>query len=402
MKKVAFLVEPNFKKLHYGVRNYFSTIKEILSEKFEVEYITYIIFESEVLWYKLNFQDIETGEKKEDKYIKIDKNIKKFNYFKYLRFEKKLVKQKDIFDCYFQFLGTSLKNQNYDICIITNPWLLKRNCKIEAKKIYGFVYDFIANLFVLTKEEKPFDWSNKHRIGYEVYNKICDCIIADSEIICKQYKKIYPEVSDKVFYLKPFPPIYYKNVKYTTEKKENSIILAAPFDSRKGLYNMPELINSIASKLDYLYIFGKPRCTIDEFNDFFSGLNVKKIVYYPSVSNEKLIELYKKCKFLLFPSLEEGLGLPLIEAQICGCRVVTTNKKPMNTLGVNGYLYLNINDDAANKKDKKNKQTEKKFNEIEIKEINEILLDNDFDFKNLSKLSWERFSFQKILDFFSE
>ena len=58
MKKVAFLVEPNFKKLHYGVRNYFSTIKEILSEKFEVEYITYIIFESEVLWYKLNFQDI--------------------------------------------------------------------------------------------------------------------------------------------------------------------------------------------------------------------------------------------------------------------------------------------------------------------------------------------------------
>ena len=94
--------------------------------------------------------------------------------------------------------------------------------------------------------------------------------------------------------------------------------------------------------------------------------------------------------------------MPLIEAQICGCRVVTTNKKPMNTLGVNGYLYLNINDDAANKKDKKNKQTEKKFNEIEIKEIKEILLDNDFDFKNLSKLSWERFSFQKILDFFSE
>ena len=41
-------------------------------------------------------------------------------------------------------------------------------------------------------------------------------------------------------------------------------------------------------------------------------------------------------------------------------------------------------------------------NEIEIKEIKEILLDNDFDFKNLSKLSWERFSFQKILDFFSE
>lgn len=54
------------------------------------------------------------------------------------------------------------------------------------------------------------------------------------------------------------------------------------------------------------------------------------------------------------------------------------------------------------KKIKKINKQKKKFNEIEIKEIKEILLDNDFDFKNLSKLSWERFSFQKILDFFSE
>ena len=80
MKRVAFLVEPNFKNLHYGVRNYFSTIKDILSDDFETEYITYMIFEGEILWYRLVFEDIEDVEKIElDQCISVKKG---FNYLK--------------------------------------------------------------------------------------------------------------------------------------------------------------------------------------------------------------------------------------------------------------------------------------------------------------------------------
>jgi glycosyltransferase involved in cell wall biosynthesis len=32
----------------------------------------------------------------------------------------------------------------------------------------------------------------------------------------------------------------------------------------------------------------------------------------------------------LFPSLAEGFGWPLIEAQACGCPVITTDEPPMN------------------------------------------------------------------------
>lgn len=47
------------------------------------------------------------------------------------------------------------------------------------------------------------------------------------------------------------------------------------------------------------------------------------------VSNELLRALYSTSQGLLFPSLYEGFGWPILEAQACGCLVVTTNRDPM-------------------------------------------------------------------------
>ena len=39
--------------------------------------------------------------------------------------------------------------------------------------------------------------------------------------------------------------------------------------------------------------------------------------------------LYTGAAMLLFPSLYEGFGWPIVEAQSCGCLVVTSNREPM-------------------------------------------------------------------------
>jgi len=64
------------------------------------------------------------------------------------------------------------------------------------------------------------------------------------------------------------------------------------------------------------------------------------------VSNQILCQLYSDAELLLFPSLEEGFGWPIIEAQACGCRVVTTQKAPMTEVGGNCAIYLNDPSDA--------------------------------------------------------
>lgn len=65
------------------------------------------------------------------------------------------------------------------------------------------------------------------------------------------------------------------------------------------------------------------------------------------VSNEQLAALYSGAELLLFPSLEEGFGWPIVEAQACGCRVVTTGKPPMTEVGGDAAFYVSDPSDPS-------------------------------------------------------
>jgi glycosyltransferase involved in cell wall biosynthesis len=64
------------------------------------------------------------------------------------------------------------------------------------------------------------------------------------------------------------------------------------------------------------------------------------VIVLPRVEDETLRALYSSAELLLFPSLEEGFGWPIVEAQACGCRVVTTQKAPMTEAGGDAAFYL--------------------------------------------------------------
>jgi len=49
---------------------------------------------------------------------------------------------------------------------------------------------------------------------------------------------------------------------------------------------------------------------------------------------------YAAATALLFPSLEEGFGWPIAEAQACGCPVITTAAAPMNEVGGRAATYI--------------------------------------------------------------
>jgi len=59
---------------------------------------------------------------------------------------------------------------------------------------------------------------------------------------------------------------------------------------------------------------------------------------------EDLRALYSGATALLFPSLCEGFGWPIIEAQACGCPVFTSNRAPMTEVGGNGAVYIDPED----------------------------------------------------------
>jgi len=90
----------------------------------------------------------------------------------------------------------------------------------------------------------------------------------------------------------------------------------------------------------YLVMVGQP-FTI-EMRQFIKTYNLsQKVIELVRVDNEDLRALYSSATALLFPSLQEGFGWPIIEAQACCCPVITSKRPPMTEVGGEAAIYIN-------------------------------------------------------------
>lgn len=88
-----------------------------------------------------------------------------------------------------------------------------------------------------------------------------------------------------------------------------------------------------------LVMVGKP--WTEEVRQLAANLNLHdRALERAEVSNEQLRALYSSAEALLFPSLQEGFGWPIAEAQACGCPVVTTSGRPMTDVGGSAAIYI--------------------------------------------------------------
>ena len=74
-----------------------------------------------------------------------------------------------------------------------------------------------------------------------------------------------------------------------------------------------------------------------------------RVLFFKGLDNKALQSCYSLATAFLFPSLAEGFGWPIIEAQACGCPVITTDEAPMNEVGGPSARYLprlKANDDV--------------------------------------------------------
>jgi glycosyltransferase involved in cell wall biosynthesis len=74
-----------------------------------------------------------------------------------------------------------------------------------------------------------------------------------------------------------------------------------------------------------------------------------QVFFIHGIENITLQATYSLARIFIFPSLAEGFGWPIIEAQACGCPVITTDASPMNEIGGSAASYvpvLKTSDDA--------------------------------------------------------
>ena len=67
-----------------------------------------------------------------------------------------------------------------------------------------------------------------------------------------------------------------------------------------------------------------------------------KVLFFQGINNHALQAAYSLARAFVFPSLAEGFGWPIIEAQACGCPVLTSDAAPMNEIGGDACYYIPV------------------------------------------------------------
>jgi len=136
----------------------------------------------------------------------------------------------------------------------------------------------------------------------------------------KQLEKANQKIPDKI--IKPY--ILYVGAAYPHKNLEFLIKSFTLFN--KG--NIYELV--LVGRTDFFY----ERLIKDSANQ-------KNIVFWGEASDGDLINLYQNCLFFIFPSLNEGFGLPPLEAQNCEAAVLSSNSSCLPEILGKSALYFN-------------------------------------------------------------
>lgn len=78
-----------------------------------------------------------------------------------------------------------------------------------------------------------------------------------------------------------------------------------------------------------------------------SGGFEKRVLWRDHVSDTELAELYRGATALVFPSLLEGFGFPVVEAMSCGTPVITSDHSSLPEAAAGGALLVNPSDPSV-------------------------------------------------------
>ncbi len=105
------------------------------------------------------------------------------------------------------------------------------------------------------------------------------------------------------------------------------------YKNRTGALQLAAGLDPVQGQLPWCLVIGNQPADL-------SGFPEERLILRSGISDEELEAWYSLAAVLLFPSLAEGFGWPLLEAQQNGCLVVTTDIAPMNEIVSEGALLL--------------------------------------------------------------
>jgi len=299
--------------------------------------------------------------------------------------------------------------------------LVKNLLKIDKKNDYllfggslrqrGKLQKFGAKVFPFPPTVADFVWNKLHLFPIENFLGPIDIFHSSDWAQPPTKAKKITTIHDLAVlrYPETFPPktvsVHQRRLKWV--KKEIDMVIAVSQSTKKDiieLLNIPEKkikviyegvgedfkpqssakIEKVKKKYqikgDFLLAFAGPdRKNLDRIKKACQGFNLF-VIGEPYISQEDLPSLYSGALCLVYTSLYEGFGLPVLEAMKCGCPVITSNISSLPEVAGQAALLVDPLDV---------KEISRGINEIvNHKEKRKELIKKGF--AQVKKFSWEK------------
>jgi glycosyltransferase involved in cell wall biosynthesis len=172
-----------------------------------------------------------------------------------------------------------------------------------------------------------------------------NAIVADSKATADDVEDFLPSVGHRINVIYPGLTQLSPKVVETTDPSERYALFVGTLEPRKNLRRILEAFSSLPPAVSAnmkLVIAGGQGWRMGNLSDLIMQLGLReKVVLEGHVSNSRLATLYASAEFLLMPSLYEGFGFPIIEAQSFGIPVITSNISSMPEVAGDGAIFVN-------------------------------------------------------------
>jgi mannosyltransferase len=216
--------------------------------------------------------------------------------------------------------------------------------------------------------------------------KNADIILCISENTKIDLLNYYPEaVKKKIFvtHLAASNDYFNKGLDYKLRISDPYILFVG---ARSTYKNFIELVKSMKNFSSLkLYIVGGGDFSNEEIL-LLQKCCKNRYKHFKNFDNDKLNDLYNSAICLVYPSLYEGFGIPVIEAMSASCPVIASNCSSITEIATGSAILLD------------------ETNDVSITEaINKILIEENFDLfrkiglKNSLNFSWD-LTVQKTID----
>jgi glycosyltransferase involved in cell wall biosynthesis len=286
---------------------------------------------------------------------------------------------------------SGVKNYGYDTVFTTSPWYIgARNRKL---KIVQTLHDLIP-MNVIMHREQPGIFYKRLKAGAER----ADGILAVSEHSRREFLDLFPFAQDRIKVVYQPLPADERTVRLSAQAPIQESVLAkyglerdgylfyvGAIEHRKNIHRMiaahqllPDAGSScplvLAGPIDKEYL-QHHKIKLDHLEEGYQAKNSKRkkpkastgpkggAKYIGYVSELEKLCLLRCARAFMFPTLSEGFGIPLLEAQAMGCPVLTAHvasvpevvadsaamvQDPYNIEEIADVLTRVVHDDAYN------------------------------------------------------